>query len=95
MGVALRQGVSPVHITSLLLASDEASYSHTGLAPDQFVEMLYRRVLGRTPDNGGFTYWTSLLRTGKLDRARFVVLLAHSQEFIGSIRAAHQPQTDQ
>lgn len=47
----------------------------------EFVTLLYNNVLGRAPDPGGFTNWTTALATGSLSRERVVLGFSESREF--------------
>lgn len=53
-----------------------------GAPSDQgFVDLLYRNVLGRSPDRGGRAFWLDQLESG-MDRRRVVVLFSESPEFV-------------
>lgn len=52
-----------------------------GSSDASFVDLLYRNVLGRTPDRGGRAFWLDQLARG-MERRRVVVLFSESPEFV-------------
>ena len=47
-----------------------------------FVDLLYRNVLGRAPDPSGADYWTRRLEAGKITRPGLVVQFSESSEYV-------------
>jgi hypothetical protein len=47
----------------------------------QFVSLLYRDLLGRGPDGGGLSWWSSLLNEGKATRAMVAFDIQTSREY--------------
>ncbi len=54
------------------------------LSNDDFVDLLYHHILGREPDEEGFSHWTEALDAG-LSREALIVLFSESQEFSDSV----------
>ncbi len=46
-----------------------------------WIELLYRQVLGREPDNEGLVYWVTAIDAGELTRTEMIVYFSESQEF--------------
>lgn len=57
----------PEHTQVSMLGSQEF-FDDAGDTNSGFITLLYQRVLGRAPDPNGFSYWTGLLDSGKLNR---------------------------
>ncbi len=74
---------------------DSAEYRSRFGAPadEQFVDLLYRNVLGRRPDTDGRSFWLDQLAKG-MDRRRVVVLFAESPEFVDTTGTVPQPHAD-
>jgi len=51
-------------------------------AARSFAERLYTVVLGRTPDSGGLSYWTSILASGKQSAAQVASDFVFSTEYL-------------
>ncbi len=69
--------------------SDEFTLRYRNLTDRQFLELVYRNVLGRAPDQGGFDYWNNQIVSG-LPRHLTVRWIAQSSEF--SNRHPYLPQ---
>jgi hypothetical protein len=75
----LRRGTS-VHVAARSIAgSSEFARRYPALSHDDFVRLVYRNVLRRDPDPGGFAYWTRRLQAGT-DRALLVTSFSESRE---------------
>ena len=61
------------------------------LSDEEFVEMAYRKVLGRSPDRAGLAHYRSALRNG-LGRADLLIALVHSDEYTARLTAAARAQ---
>lgn len=68
-------------IADLFVASPEFQATYGPLVDRAFVERVYRNVLGREPDPGGWTYWTDLLAADRLSRGGMVLHVSLSSEF--------------
>ncbi len=76
-----QNGVSLEAIASAFAQSSEFQTRYGSLSNQQFVELVYSNVLGRTPDTEGLNYWIGLLNGG-LDRGTAMVGFSESVEFI-------------
>ena len=47
----------------------------------EFVDLIYRNVMGRVPDPAGYAYWLGLIDRGEITRAGMVVYFSESAEF--------------
>lgn len=65
------------------VGSTEFQQNYGSLNNTQFVTLLYRNVLGRTPDAGGLSNWVNALNNG-MSRADVVVGFSDSAEFRGA-----------
>lgn len=52
------------------------------LTNEQFLEIVYQNVLGRTYDQAGFDYWLDLLNTNQLGRAGAIQWISLGEEFV-------------
>jgi hypothetical protein len=74
-------GVSLEAIASAFAQSAEFQTRYGSLSNQQFIELVYSNVLGRSPDAGGLNYWVGLLNGG-LDRGTAMIGFSESVEFI-------------
>lgn len=51
------------------------------LTHEQYITQLYKSALERSPDLGGFEYWTGLLNAGRADRGDVLIAFVQSEEF--------------
>ena len=61
-------------------ASPEFLARYGKLGDEQFVERVYRNVMGRSSDRAGLEYWSGLLRSG-VDRGTVILGFSESAEF--------------
>jgi subtilisin family serine protease len=47
----------------------------------QYVDLVYRNVLGRSPDQAGYDYWIGQLQSRQIDRGRMLLLFSDSPEY--------------
>lgn len=52
-----------------------------GVDAAEFVGLIYRNVLNRTPDGSGFSFWTRQLQTQRMSPAEVMIGFSESQEF--------------
>ena len=76
-------GVPLEAIAGAFAQSGEFATTYGPLSDTEFVQLVYRNVLGRDADAGGLTYWTALL-AGGTDRGTVMVGFSESAEFIKS-----------
>ncbi len=62
-------------------AGDEFANRYGPLDDGQFVERIYRNVLGRAGETEGLRYWTDLVVNGELSRGEMVLYVSQSSEF--------------
>lgn len=75
---------SITYIAELFTRSQEFANRYGSLTNTQFVTLLYRNVLERSPDAGGLKYWVDMLNGGKT-RGDILRGFSDSQEFINKI----------
>lgn len=74
-------GLPLASVASAFTASDEFRSRYGGVDDATFVDLLYRNVLGRSPDAAGAVHWRSLLGAG-LPRGDLVVHFSESTEHL-------------
>lgn len=85
------KGMSLAEVSSYFQRSDEfkALYG-TNVTNEQFVDLLYKNVLDRTPDAGGYTTWKGVLDAKTWTREQVLIGFSESNEnqvkVIGSIQ---------
>ncbi len=84
-----RQGVSYDDMAWAFANSNEFTSRYQNLTDQQFLQVVYQNVLGRSPDQAGFDYWYAEVRGG-LARHLAVRWIAGSAEF--SNRHPYLPQ---
>ncbi len=75
-----RSGRSLAQISAEFVASDEFRMRYGSLSNRQFVELIYRNVLGRAADGEGSNHWTSALDRG-VSRGDVMIGFSESTEF--------------
>lgn len=75
------RGMSLDTIAAAFAASPEFVDTYGSLDAVAFVQLVYRNVLGRSPDAGGSAYWTEQLSTGRRSRGQVMVGFSESVEF--------------
>lgn len=73
-------GASPQDIAEWFAMSSEYRSRHGSGDFGQFLDGLYRDVLGRDPDADGKAYWLDLLATGQVNRGTIVVYFSEGTE---------------
>ncbi len=76
-----RAGLSLTWISTYFAASTELTDRYGSLSDAQFVDRLYRNVLGRPADAAGMQFWRSELASGRRSRGRVLVEFSASGEF--------------
>lgn len=77
----LRSGLGLAAASQVFAASPEFESRYGSLDNRGFVELVYRNVLDRAPDQGGSDYWTGLLDQGT-SRGSVMIGFSESEEFI-------------
>lgn len=83
------QGASQSAIAYSFSTSREFRQRYGDLSHGQFVDLVYRNVLCRTPDAEGRAYWTGLLRSGQLTRWDMVVNFVELREYLTRTQTCH------
>ncbi len=84
---------SLVSVSEFFAKSPEFRTKYGSLDNGGFVDLIYRNVLGRTPDSGGRSYWKSQLDGGRKTRGVVMVGFSESAEFVKKTGTA-PPETD-
>jgi SpoIID/LytB domain protein len=77
----LNAGRALSSISGYFAGSPEFVGRYGSLGHEQFVDLIYTNVLGRTPDAGGRAYWVDLLQTGKQGRGGVMLNFSNSAEY--------------
>jgi lysophospholipase L1-like esterase len=75
------QGRSLTWVSDRFSESDEFKARYGNVSDDEFIRLVYRNVLGRTPDPTGWEGWRAALRRGHT-RGEIMVGFSESLEFI-------------
>lgn len=78
----MRRGASLAQVSAAFAGSAEFVTRYGALSQTAFVELVYRNVLGRTPDLAGLTYWVGQLLSGARDRGSVMLGFSESVEHI-------------
>lgn len=80
-GTAFANGMSLEEIAALFVDQDETreTYPET-ISNSEFAEAVYNNVLGRTPDQSGFDFWTNQLDSGNVSRDQFILEILRGVE---------------
>lgn len=81
------QGRSLNWVSDRFAESEEFMVRYGSLSDDDFVRLVYRNVLGRTPDPTGWDGWRAVLRRGG-SRGQVMVGFSESSEFINKTAPA-------
>ncbi|MGI9610603.1 MAG: DUF4214 domain-containing protein, partial [Acidimicrobiia bacterium] len=76
-----RQGFSLDQIATFMARSVEFAAAYEGISNAEYVDQIYRNVLGRQSDDAGYSYWLGLLDDGTLTRPGVVRWMTAGQEF--------------
>lgn len=78
----LQRGLPLGAVSSSFAASHEFRATYGGLDDGQFVRLVYRNVLDRSPDSGGYSFWLGRLRSGRVTRGGVMTGFSESSEFV-------------
>ncbi|EHM01855.1 hypothetical protein HMPREF9946_01716 [Acetobacteraceae bacterium AT-5844] len=79
----LNTSMNPTGIFKQIISSPEFSIGLGTLNNANFIESLYKTVLGRLPDESGLRWWSAELDNGSLSRADMAWLFISSSEYQG------------
>ncbi len=68
-------------VSTSFARSPEFTARYGSLSDRDFVDLVYRNVLGRAPDRAGYDYWTARLQARRESRGGLVVLFSESAEY--------------
>lgn len=81
-------------ISDFFATSDEFTSTYgSNLSTTEFVTVVYKNVLGRSPDKAGFDFWVGAIDDG-MSRAEAVLLISNAPEFIEKNRLAADDKPD-
>ncbi len=80
-----KSGTSMDSISNSFALSAEFTNRYGALSNAQFVDLVYRNVLGRAPEPGGFGFWTQQLESGARTRGQVMLNFSESEEYRGVI----------
>jgi hypothetical protein len=78
----IRAGADLAEIAEWFADSEEFQTRYAGMEFADFLDQLYRDVLGREPDEAGKAYWLDLLDRGLLNRGTIVIQFTEGAELI-------------
>jgi hypothetical protein len=84
-------GIGLEEISENFALSQEFVNTYGTLNSADFVALVYRNVLGREPDQGGFNYWKGLLDSGAISYGGTMLSFSESKEYVlrtGTVRPA-------
>ena len=84
---ALRSGTTQTAVLNAFLASQEFKNTYGSLSNADFVTLVYRNVLNRFPDSGGFAFWVGQLNGGQSTRADVMAAFITGPEFDAAVRS--------
>ncbi len=68
-------------ISDYFANSEEFGNTYSSLSNAEFIDLIYRNVMERPPDQEGYHYWLRLLNDGRVTRGYVMLLLSDSSEF--------------
>jgi serine protease AprX len=81
---ALKQGATLWDTAQFFSLSAEFQVMYGSLTNEEYVTLVYANVLDRTPEAGGFAFWTGELNDGTRDRGDCMVDFSESPEYMGN-----------
>ncbi|MEZ5178221.1 MAG: DUF4214 domain-containing protein [Acidimicrobiales bacterium] len=78
----IQSGTSIRTVSAGFADSSEFRNTYGTLDDTEFVNLVYRNVLGRKPDAGGLRFWVAQLRTGRNSRAGVMAGFSESSEHV-------------
>ena len=81
----LNTGLSRLAVVTGFVNSNEFQNRYGSLSNGEFVELVYRNVMNRQADAGGYNYWLGRLDSGASSRADMMLGFVESNEYINRI----------
>ena len=78
----IRTGTPTANVSDAFAGSPEFAAKYGALDNAQFVDRVYRNVLGRAPDPGGAAFWTGVLDSGQANRGQVMLGFSDSKEYV-------------
>lgn len=69
-------------LSNEFVRSDEFQNTYGSLSDEEFIDLVYRNVLDRDPDEAGRAFWLGQLSSGSMSRGTVMVGFSESAEFI-------------
>ena len=76
------QGQTLAQVSDWFATSPEFQNTYGNLTDEQFVNLVYNNVLGRTPDAAGYDFWLSQIQSSSVTRSGMMMWFAQSTEYI-------------
>ncbi len=70
-----------LNVSDFFSTSSEFKNTYGDIDEAEFVALIYKNVLARTPDGSGFSFWTRQLQSGRYSRAEVMIGFSESQEY--------------
>ena len=77
----MHHGTTLAWISEQFARSAEFTARYGALDAGAFVQLVYRNVLGREPDAGGYAHWAPLVHNGSLTRGQMMIGFSESAEY--------------
>ena len=81
----LRSGTKLLDVSNFFSTSSEFQRTYGDIDEAEFVALIYKNVLDRTPDGSGFSFWTRQLQSGRYSRAEVMIGFSESEEYKGRL----------
>jgi hypothetical protein len=75
------KGMTMAQIAGSFAGSDEFVSRYGSLSNGDFVDLVYQNVLSRSPDSGGYDYWTARLQSGEVTKGSMMIGFSESDEY--------------
>lgn len=82
----INSGLPPAVVSERFAESQEFASRYGTVSDREFVELIYKNVLGRSPTLAGTAYWLGALQRGK-NRGDVVLEFANTSEFVAKVES--------
>lgn len=69
-------------MSNFFAGSEEFNSLYASLSNAEFVDLVYRNVLGRAPESEGFQFWVGQLDAGAFTRGSVMIRFSESKEYV-------------
>ncbi len=87
-GELLARRIDVPSMAESFITSEEFLQRYGQIDDRTFLDLVYRNVLGRPFDDGGYRYWTNELARPRFDRGDLMIAFSDSAEFVSSTTTA-------